>query len=73
MYAERIVNMNARKKIGGSIRRIQPFYQIHTDIVSGKRSRAQILTVWIDRGKDQKNSHSGKQKRAQLIPVCGTV
>ena len=50
-----------------SICTVQPFYYICEDIVSWKFGRTYVLSIWINIGNNQENSHSHHKIKCQLI------
>ena len=67
MYCKRVEHMNAGQDIRRSICTVQPFYYICEDIVSWKFGRTYVLSIWINIGNNQENSHSHHKIKCQLI------
>ena len=67
MYCKRVEYMNAGQDIRRSICTVQPFYYICEDIVSWKFCWTYVLSIWINIGNNQENSHSHHKIKCQLI------
>lgn len=67
MYCKRVEHMNAGQDIRRSICTVQPFYYICEDIISWKFGRTYVLSIWINIGNNQENSHSHHKIKCQLI------
>lgn len=67
MDCKRVEHMNAGQDIRRSICTVQPFYYICEDIVSWKFCWTYVLSIWINIGNNQENSHSHHKIKCQLI------
>lgn len=59
--------MDTWKQVGCGIRLVQKSAEHREDVVVREVDWPQVMSVWIDRGNDQENGHSGEQKGAKLI------